>query len=81
MDGNEDSFDSRDAKEGETGGAEPDEPWYRKPIVSLTIGFLVAVLLGVTIFLLADKTSEQSGTTQTPTSPTAPANVPASGNP
>ncbi|UMB67782.1 hypothetical protein [Mycobacterium paraterrae] len=69
----EESFDPGDGAAGETGETPPDEPWWRKPIVSLTVAVLVAFLLGITIFLLADRNSEHSGTTQTPTSPTAPA--------
>lgn len=78
--GSEGSDDHGDADEGEAGEAPPAESWYRKPIVSLTIGFFVAMLLGIGIYLLADKNSGHSGTTQTPTSPTAPASVPAPGH-
>jgi hypothetical protein len=79
--GSEGSFDYSDAEEGETGETPPDQPWYRRPIISLTIGFFVAMLLGLAIFFLADKTSGHSGTTQTPTSPTAPVNAPAPATP
>ena len=41
--GSEGSYDHGDADEGEAGEAPPAEPWYRKPIVSLTIGFFVAI--------------------------------------
>jgi hypothetical protein len=75
----ESSHDHSNPDEGETGEAPPDQPWWRRPIVSLTIGFFIAVLVGLAIYLLADKTSEHSGTTQTPTSPTAPVSVPAPG--
>lgn len=81
MTGTEGLSDSGDAPEGATGDTPPDEPWYRRPIVSLTVGFFAAILLGVAIFLLADKTSGHNGTTQTPTSPTAPVSVPAPSNP
>ena len=81
MTGGEGSYDYSDAEKGETGETPPDQPWYRRPIVSLTIGFFVAILLGLGIYLLADKTSGHGGTTQTPTSPTAPVSVPASGTP
>ena len=77
MNGSEGSFDYSDADKGETGETPPDQPWYRRPIVSLTVGFFAAILLGLAIFFLADKTSGHSGTTQTPTSPTAPVSVPA----
>jgi hypothetical protein len=70
-----------DADEGEAGVTPPHEPWWRKPIVSLVIAVLVAFALGIAIFLFADKTSEHSGTTQTPTSPTAPASAPAAPTP
>jgi hypothetical protein len=79
--GSEGSFDYSHAEEGETGQAPPDQPWYRRPIVSLTIGFFVAILLGLAIFFLADRTTGHGGTTQTPTSPTAPASVPAPATP
>jgi hypothetical protein len=45
-------------------------PWYRNPIVLVALALFVAILLGLAFYLLADKTNGQSGTTQTPTSPT-----------
>jgi hypothetical protein len=45
-------------------------PWYRNPIVLVALGLFVAILLGLAFYLLADQTSGQGSTTQTPTSPT-----------
>jgi hypothetical protein len=77
MSGSEDSSDSGYAKKGESGVTPPDQPLWRRPIISLTVGFFVAVLLGIGIFLLADKHRGNIGTIQTPTSPTAPVTAPA----
>jgi uncharacterized protein involved in exopolysaccharide biosynthesis len=73
----EGSYDYSDAQESETGETPPGQPFWRRPIISLTLGLFAFILLGLAIFLLADKTSEHSGTTQTPTSPTAPVTAPA----
>ncbi len=81
MTGSDGSYDYSDADESETGETPPGQPWYRRPIVSVTIGFVVAVLVGLAIFALADKSSDHSGTTQTPTSPTAPVGVHSPGTP
>ncbi len=64
-----------DSSGQEEGDSPPEQPWYRKPIVSLTVGLFAAMLLGLAIYLLADKTKGHSGTTQTPTSPTTSAAV------
>lgn len=50
----------------------PGSPWYRKPIVLLVLGLFVAILIGLAIYVLADRTHGSGGSTQTPTSPTSP---------
>jgi hypothetical protein len=54
----------------EHGDPERGKPWYRRPIISLTVGLFAAILLGMALYLLADQTQGTGGTTQTPTSPT-----------
>jgi hypothetical protein len=54
----------------EQGDPDRGKPWYRRPIISLTVGLFAAILLGMALYLLADQTQGTGGTTQTPTSPT-----------
>jgi hypothetical protein len=58
-------------------GHEPDDrpPWYRNPIVLVTLGLFAAILLGLALYFLADQTHGSGGPTQTPTSPTTPTGV------
>ena len=58
-------------------GHEPMDrpPWYRNPIVLVTLGLFAAILLGLVLYFLADQTRGSGGTTQTPTSPTTPTAV------
>ena len=58
-------------------GHEPKHrpPWYRNPIVLVTLGLLVAILLGLALYFLADQTHGSGGPTQTPTSPTTSTGV------
>jgi hypothetical protein len=53
----------------------PGSPWYRKPIVLLVLGLFVAILIGLAIYVLADRTHGSGGSTQTPTSPTTSTGV------
>jgi cytoskeletal protein RodZ len=54
------------------GKHDPDHrpPWYRKPIVLVALGLFAAILFGLALYLLADRTNGSGGPTQTPTSPT-----------
>lgn len=45
-------------------------PWYRNRIILVAFGLFVAIMLGLMLYLFADQTGGQGGTTQTPTSPT-----------
>jgi cytoskeletal protein RodZ len=58
-------------------GHEPKHrsPWYRNPIVLVALGLFAAILLGLVLYFLADKTRGSGGTTQTPTSPTTSTGV------
>jgi len=58
-------------------GHEPKHrpPWYRNPIVLVTLGLFVAILLGLAVYFLADQTHGSGGPTQTPTSPTTSTGV------
>jgi cytoskeletal protein RodZ len=58
---------------GEEQGSPERSSWYRNPIVLVTLGLFVAILLGLAFYLLADQTNGTGGTTQTPTSPTTSA--------
>ena len=40
----------------EQGDPEQGKPWYRRPIISLTVGLFAAILLGMALYLLADRT-------------------------
>ena len=53
-------------------GHEPKHrpPWYRNPIVLVTLGLFAVILLGLVLYFLADQTHGSGGPTQTPTSPT-----------
>jgi hypothetical protein len=61
--------------DGATAQGDPrrGQPWYRRPIISLSIGLFLAILLGLVIYLLADRTSGSGTLKQTPTSPTTSA--------
>jgi cytoskeletal protein RodZ len=50
-------------------------PWYRNPIMLVALGLFAAILLGLVLYFLADKTRGSGGTTQTPTSPTTSTGV------
>jgi cytoskeletal protein RodZ len=54
---------------------QPGSPWYRKPIVLLVLGLFGAILIGLAIYVLADRTHGSGGPTQTPTSPTTSTEV------
>jgi hypothetical protein len=54
---------------------QPGSPWYRKPIVLLVLGLFAAILIGLAIYVLADRTHGSGGSTQTPTSPTSSTGV------
>lgn len=58
-------------------GHEPNHrlPWYRSPIVLVTLGLFAAILLGLALYFLADQTHGSGGPTQTPTSPTTSTGV------
>jgi hypothetical protein len=58
-------------------GHEPKHrpPWYRNPIVLVTLGLFVAILLGLALYFLADQTHGSGGPTQTPTAPTTSTGV------
>jgi cytoskeletal protein RodZ len=60
---------------GEEQGSPERSSWYRNPIVLVTLGLFVAILLGLAFYLLADQTNGTGGTTQTqtPMSPTTSA--------
>lgn len=60
----------------EQGDPERGTPWYRRPIFFLTVILFAAILLGLAIYFLADKTHGTGGTTQTPTSPTTSTGAP-----
>ncbi|HEX3732007.1 MAG TPA: hypothetical protein VHU91_03670 [Mycobacteriales bacterium] len=66
-----------DYSESGDDGHEPKHrsPWYRNPIVLVTLGLFVAVLLGLALYFLADQTHGSGGPTQTPTSPTTSTGV------
>lgn len=60
---------------GSGGQGDPERgaaPWYRRPVLSLSVALFAAMLLGVAIYFLADQTRGSGGTKQTPTSPTTP---------
>jgi hypothetical protein len=48
----------------------PGSPWYRKPIVLLVLGLFAAMLLGLAIYVAADRSNGRGGSTPTSTSPT-----------
>ena len=48
-------------------------PWYRNPIILVALGLFVAILLGLALYLIGDRSTGHGGTTQTPTSPTTSA--------
>jgi hypothetical protein len=64
-------YDYRDSGDD---GHEPKRPspWYRNPIVLVALGLFAAILLGLALYFLADRTHGSGGPTQTPTSPTTP---------
>jgi hypothetical protein len=49
---------------------EPGSPWYRRRVVLLVLGLFAAVLLGLAIYLVADRSNGRGGSTPTSTSPT-----------
>jgi cytoskeletal protein RodZ len=53
----------------------PGSPWYRKPIVLLVLGLFAAMLLGLAIYVIADRTNGRGGSTPTSTSPTTSTGV------
>jgi cytoskeletal protein RodZ len=75
--GNEPPEDPSEAPTGyyasdsqEEGDPERKTPWYRRPIISLTVAGCALILVGVGLYYLADQTQGTSETTVTPTSPT-----------
>jgi hypothetical protein len=81
--GNEPPEDPSEAPTGyydygsqEEGDPQRAAPWYRRPIITLTLGLFAAILLGIALYLLADRTQGTGGTTPTPTSPTTPTVAP-----
>ncbi|MDT5019820.1 MAG: hypothetical protein QOI33_344 [Mycobacterium sp.] len=77
MTGNEPPEDPSEAPTGyyasdsqEEGDPERKTPWYRRPIISLTVAGCALILVGVGLYYLADQTQGTSETTVTPTSPT-----------
>lgn len=77
--GNEPPEDPSEAPTGyyasdsqEEGAPERKTPWYRRPIISLTVAGCALILVGVGVYYLADQTQGTSETTVTPTSPTTP---------
>jgi len=53
----------------------PGSPWYRKPIVLLVLGLFAAILLGLAIYVAADRSTGHGGSTPTSTSPTTSTTV------
>jgi hypothetical protein len=49
---------------------EPGSPWYRTPVFLLAVGLFAAILIGLAIYAVADRTHGRGGSTPTPTSPT-----------
>jgi hypothetical protein len=49
---------------------EPETPWYRKPAILVALGLFAAILIGLVIYVVADRTHGGGGSTPTPTSPT-----------
>jgi cytoskeletal protein RodZ len=66
-----------DYSEGDQPPPQPPSPWYRNPMILVGVGLVVAILLGLAFYLIADRSAGQGGTTQTPTSPTTSATTPA----
>lgn len=58
-----------DYGDGPQGGRDRS-PWYRRPIIVVTLALFAAMLLGVALYFLADQTRGSGDTKQTPTSPT-----------
>jgi cytoskeletal protein RodZ len=63
-------YDYGSQEEGEEGDPERSGPWYRRPIIFLTVAFVAVFLLGIALYYFADQTKGTGGTRQTPTSPT-----------
>lgn len=63
-------YDYGSQEEGEEGDPERSTPWYRRPIISLSLAGAVLVLVGIGLYYLADQTEGTGQTTVTPTSPT-----------
>ena len=83
MTGNEPPEDPSEAPTGyyasdsqEEGDPERKTPWYRRPIISLTVAGCALILVGVGLYYLADQTQGTSETTVTPTSPTTSSPAP-----
>jgi cytoskeletal protein RodZ len=81
--GNEPPEDPSEAPTGyyasdsqEEGAPERKTPWYRRPIISLTLAGCTLLLIGLGVYYLADQTQGTSETTVTPTSPTTPTSAP-----
>jgi cytoskeletal protein RodZ len=72
-------YDYGSQEEGEEGDPERGTPWYRRPIISLTLAGAALVLVGIGLYYLADQTQGTGQTTVTPTSPTT--STPASTTP
>jgi cytoskeletal protein RodZ len=75
--GNEPPEDPSEAPTGyyasdsqEEGDPERGTPWYRRPIISLTLAGCALLVVGIGLYYLADQTQGTSETTVTPTSPT-----------
>ena len=62
-----------DYSDGDQPPPQPPSPWYRNPIILVALGLFVAILLGLALYLIADRSTGHGGTTQTPTSPTTSA--------
>jgi hypothetical protein len=66
-----------DYSDGDQPPPQPPSPWYRNPIILVALGLFVAILLGLALYLIADRSTGHGSTTQTPTSPTTSATTPA----
>ena len=49
---------------------EPGSPWYRRRTVLLVLGLFAAILLGLAIYVVADRSNGRGGSTPTSTTPT-----------
>jgi hypothetical protein len=57
------------------GDVEGGAPWYRKPIILVALVLFAAMLLGVALYVFADRTRGSGNSKQTPTSPTTSTGV------